>query len=333
MNKEIYSQCLSNTPNLDLGSIQLRFIGDKKIPCLLTIYELIFPLDIALQSIEKNILELKNDKLGDGAIKGLFVLGLSNFEILLSDILNRFLSFYPQKLIQIKEEDKTRKENSKYSIPKDGLFTGEILNIFIKSRLDKLFYADIEKILKTFYDILDVEISIEEIDYNKLIEIKETRNLLLHNNLVVNEKYLKKTKDFKRATKIDEQIFIDKEYSLTSLLIIKRVIEEIEKVILEKYGEYTLLKMFGRLWRYTFKTHIVIDDYFSLNYEEDIYDGPLKNGKFDISSSETLFLQIWIAQRFGNGIDDFSLVHLTPNNSRKVAFLIEVFGNLRLTRW
>ena len=74
MNKEIYSQCLSNTKNLDLGSVQLRFIGDKQIPCLLTIYELIFPVNVALESVEKNISELENDNLGNGAIKGLFVL-------------------------------------------------------------------------------------------------------------------------------------------------------------------------------------------------------------------------------------------------------------------
>ena len=333
MNKEIYTQCLSNTKNLDLGSVQLRFIGDKQIPCLLTIYELIFPVNVALESVEKNISELENDNLGNGAIKGLFVLGLSNFEILLNDILNRFLSFYPQKLVQIKDDNKTNKENSDYSIPKEKLFSGEILNTFIKTRLDKLFYADIEKILTSFNDILNVKLNIVQSDYDKIIEMKETRNILLHNNLVVNEKYLQKTKGFKRATEINKQILIDKEYTLTSLQLIRSTIQKIEKEVLNKYSKYTLLKLFDRLWKYTFKSHIEMEDYFKTNIEKDIYDGPLKNGKYDISSSETLFLQIWTAQRFGTGIDNFSLVHLTPDNSRKVAFLTEVFGNLRLTRW
>lgn len=333
MNKEIYSQCLTNTPNLDLGSVRLKYIGNKNIPSLLTIYELIFPIDIALQSIENNIKELENDKLGDGAIKGLFVLGLSNFEIFLSDILNRFLSFYPQKLVQIKEDGKTKRENSDYCIPKNGLFSGDILNFFIKSKLDKLFYADIEKILTEFNKMLGIKISIEKADYNKLIEIKETRNLLLHNDLIVNEKYLKKTKDFKREIKIGKRLNIHKEYSLASLLLIRNTIQKIEKELLKKYRKYTLLKMLDGLWKYTFEEHIVMNDYFNLNFKKDIYDGPLKKGRYPISSSETLFLQIWIAQRFRQGIDNFSLALLTPDNSEKVAFLTEVFGNLRLTHW
>jgi len=333
MNKEIYNQCLSNTKNLDLSSIQLRFVGDGKIPCLLTIYELIFPVNVAISSVEKNISELENDNLGKGAIKGLFVLGLSNFEILLNDILNRFLSFYPQKLVQIKDDNKTKKENADYSIPKEKLFSGEILNTFIKTRLDKLFYADIEKILTSFNEILNVKLDIDQADYDKIIEMKETRNILLHNNLVVNEKYLLKTKGFQRATEINTQIPIDKDYALTSLQLIIKTIKKIEKEILKKYGNYTLLKMFDRLWKYTFDPHIVMTDYYIINTDKDIYDGPLKKGKYDISSSETLFLQIWTAQRFGTGIDDFSLVHLSPDNSRKIAFLTEVFGNLRLTKW
>jgi hypothetical protein len=150
MNKEIYNQCLSNTKNLDLSSLQLRFVGVENIPCLLTIYELIFPVNVAISSVEKNIDELENDNLREGAIKGLFVLGLSNFETLLKDILYRYLSFFPQKLVQIKDDNKTRKENSDYSIPKEKLFSGEILNTFIKTRLDNLFYADIKKNLNFF---------------------------------------------------------------------------------------------------------------------------------------------------------------------------------------
>lgn len=333
MNKEIYNDSLKNTPVLDLGSIHLRYFGTDNLPNLVTVYELVYPINIALNSIQNNLNELENDELGNGAIKGLFVLGLSNFEILLNDILTRFLAFYPQKLVEIKDADKTRKENSEYQMSKDGLFSGEPLNVFIKTKLDKLFYSDIEKILKTFNKLLCINIEINENEYSKLIEIKESRNLLLHNNLVVNEKYLKKTKDFKRSTKPGTTIAIDKEYSLDSLRLIRNVIQKIETEILKKYSKYTMLNLFNLLWRYTFKDHIKIEDYFELNIDRDSYDGPLKNGRFDISSSETLFLQIWIAQRFGRGIDNFGLVQLTPDNSRKVAILTEVFGNLRLTYW
>jgi hypothetical protein len=333
MNKNIFNECLTNAQNPDLRSVQLKFQGCKDIPKLLTIYELIFPINIALQSINKNIEELKNDKLGEGAIQGLFVLGYSNFEVLLGDILNRYLSFFPEKLSKIKDNNKSRKENSEYQIHRDYLFSGKILNYFINKKLNNLFYDNIESILKSFNSILETCIELPDDCYNKLIEIKETRNLLLHNALIVNEKYISKTKEYKRSKKVNEILTIDNQYSLNSLIIIKDVINEIQNQILLKYKKYTLLNLLDSLWEYTFKPHIRMSDYFTINQDEDIYDGPIKVGNIDLCSSEELFMQIWIAQRFGKGISNFALCHIDSINVEKISLLTKVFGELRLTYW
>lgn len=333
MNTKIYSQCLSNTPNLDLGSIQLRFFGDSKIPSLMTIYEIIYPIDIASPSIEKNIIELQEDNLREGAINGLFVLGISNFEIMISDLLKRFLFFFPYKLTILNSENKTRQEKSEFKISKDNLMSSEILNNIINKEVDKMSYGNIVSLLNEFIKIFDIPSIISEDDLDKLIEIKETRNLLLHNNLIVNDKYLSKTKNLKRSIKPGDRISIDKEYALDSLSFVLEIVKTVEIEILQKYSKYTLLEMLKKLWNYTFKLHIKMEDHFMLNIEEDIYDGPYKESKYSLSSSEIRFLQIWKAQRFSSGIDNFSLVHLTSDNSRKIAFLVEVFGSLRLTHW
>ena len=55
MKTNIFNECLRNSKDLDLMSIQLKFQRNKNIPKLITIYKLIFPFEIELNSITRNI--------------------------------------------------------------------------------------------------------------------------------------------------------------------------------------------------------------------------------------------------------------------------------------
>jgi len=55
------------------------------------------------------------------------------------------------------------------------------------------------------------------ISMDDLIEIKETRNLLLHNNLVVNNLYLQKAGKNKRADGKGVKLKVDQEYIIQSV--------------------------------------------------------------------------------------------------------------------
>jgi hypothetical protein len=333
LNPKIFHQCLSNISQLELGKVQLRYHGEPNIPNLLTIYEIIHPLNIALSSIKKNIEELKDDKLGDGAVKGLFVLGISNLETMLSDLLKSYIAFYPNKLSLLKSETDSRQEKVEFKISRDNLYSGNILEGVIGKEVDKLFYKRIENLFNVFYRIFSInnDMNNKEKIFQQLVEIKESRNLLLHNNLFINEQYLYKTHDIKRGTEIGKQLIISARYALDSLLLIQTIIEDIERKVLNKYAKFTLLRMLNGLWAYTFKEHIRFEDHFTLNEENDIFDGPFKESQYSLASSEIFLMQLWKAQRFGAGIDNFALVHIT--NSKKIAFLVEVFGNMRLTYW
>ena len=332
MNLNIFSECLSNKSELELGRVHLKYFGVPNLPCLMTIYEIIHPIDIAYSSINENINELREDSLGNGAVKGLLALGLSNFETMLGDLLKKYLSFYPQKLSLLKAEKGTRQEKGEYKVPRDIVNGGELLWSIITKEVDKVFYGNIKSNFDLFYRIFAIKNEFEDKDtFAQLVEIKETRNLLLHNNLYVNEQYLFKTEAIKRETEIGKQLTITPQYAVDSLCLIQSIIESIKEKIIEKYGKFTLLQMLQKLWSYTFKPHIKFEDHFVLNIEKDIYDGPFKESKYSLSSSEMFFLQVWKSQRFGSGIDNFALVHFT--NAKQIAFLVEVFGNLRLTYW
>lgn len=334
MNDNIFSECLSNcNSSLELCTIQLRYFRVKDVPSLLTIYEIIHPIDIAVNSLTKVIKELNEENVKTESTKGLFVLGVSNFEIMLSDLLKKMLSFFPNKLSLFKSENETRKEKGELKISSDLFINGEFLNSLITREVDRISYGNINKLIKTFFNILSIKNTIKENDVATLIEIKERRNLLLHNNLYVNSQYLNKTIRYKRPVKFGKQLTVDKLYSINSLNLILNIINSIKFQLIEKYGKYTLLKMLKGLWEYTFKSHIKMEDHFTTNIEKDIYDGPFKESNYRLASSEIFFLQIWKSQRFGTGIDNFSLCLFDPDNSRKISFLVDVFGTLRLTNY
>lgn len=323
MEQTIYPKCLSNcNNNLQLGNVYLRYYG-RDFPNLITIYEIEKPLFYAYTEIKSISNEIANKEFSDYIIKGLFTLVMSHFETMLSDFSKKILQFYPQKLSLFK------KENITLSV--SNLNNGRLIEQIIENEINRIFYSNLNEQIKILQKICGIQIDSNILDIDSLIEIKETRNLLLHNNLIVNDQYLDKTKSVKRAHKKGEVIDIDKEYLEKSILHILRVLENIIDQVREKYKHNTLIKLLEKVWGFTFKNEIIkIEDFCTLNYEEDTIDGPF-NFPFFLSSSEKTYMEFWKAQRMGSQIENLAMVHLSEPT--KLSFLVEVFGELRMTYW
>lgn len=102
-----YPDCLSNCKDLNLGKIYTRFRYIPNLPVLTTIYEIERPLIIALDSLESIITEVDTG-LSNNTLKGLFVLGVSHFEVLLSDLLKRIVLLHPDSLGVLNEKNASR---------------------------------------------------------------------------------------------------------------------------------------------------------------------------------------------------------------------------------
>jgi len=324
--KTKFPDSLRNAHDLQLGAVFLRYLGHENLPSLITIYELEQPSILAFNEINKMIVELDNNEVSEYTIKGIFALGISRFETMLSDLMKKILQFYPQKISAIKS-----KEAKGISVSQEVVNKGSLIESIIESEINKLAYADVETLLNNFCNILSIELpsAMEKID--TIVEIKETRNLLLHNNLVVNEFYLQKTKSVKRGNQNGGRLLIDIDYAVQSLQLLSSIIENVIIEVRKKYGKFTLLMLLNNLWRYTFKNTIIrIEDFCTLNEEQDIIDGPFTIPGF-LSSSEKTYMEFWKSQRNGSSITNLSMVHL--GSGRKLAFLVDVFGELRLTHW
>ncbi|WP_338542307.1 hypothetical protein [Paenibacillus tundrae] len=105
--------------------------------------------------------------------------------------------------------------------------------------------------------------------------MKETRNLLVHNDLKVNEIYLAKCKNYKRASDkdINKYIDFDEEYIKECLNLCVDFMDSYLLTKLQmKYKDYTKIKAMKEIWDYLFDTPILkFDDFWEhdgtyLNY-------------------------------------------------------------------
>lgn len=290
-------------------------------PILLTKTKLIQPIEQALiriKGIEQR--EIIEDKI---VLEGIFVLAVSSFEYSLNDTLRVLLNFIPDKL-DIKTE----------SIPKNDLVNGNPLELAIENKILSVSYKSLPDILNYFAVTTGIDKKqIDETVLNSLLEIKATRNLLLHNNLVINNIY-KDTAgpNIRNPNNGNEKLSIDKDYLVQSLKTIKQVLEKIKTALLDKYASYTNVEAVKRLFQYIFKTPIMV---FEKEFEIDddqIVGFKSETSAIDrLSTSERFFYDIWLAHSFG-GCFQFkpdSIYHLDNNNIEKLKYFISALELLK----
>lgn len=218
--------------------------------CMASIKE----LDLTLQQLQKSENRI--------VIKSLFVYGISTFENAMTDILREFCKAFPEKI-----------PSKEISLSKEQILndTEVIVEMFLDNSINKLTYGSLEKYISEFAKLLAIDMLPH---VSELIEIKETRNLIIHNNLIVNTIYLSKCKnDCVRATEkdINKELSFDKDYAYASLKLCMDVLNKnILAKLKGKYSSFTKIKAMKEIWNELFHSSILkFDDYWE-------YDG---NGK------------------------------------------------------
>lgn len=286
-------------------------------PILLTYKRLIMPVLLAKGKLQE-ILDIMSGNLKEVSMQGLFVLGVSSFEIMLSDVLIYFLKNIPEKL-DIKEA-----RFSKYEL----LYEGELTGLKIERWVNDLSYKNVTDLLERFYRILSIDSDYSNISIDNLIEIKETRNLLLHNNLVVNNLYLQKAGKNKRADRQEVKLKVDQEYIIQSVSTLYQLVIEIEDNLKSKYCKYTKIAALQRLWNYLFHSPVLrFEDYWIVDESKDEIPG-LKRSKHEtgISNSERMFLGMWRAHFNGDSeyLKNFNMKSLDSERQNKMLYFLSI---------
>jgi len=285
-------------------------------PILLQKKELIEPINQALARIEK-IRQRKINNVDSIILEGLFVLGVASFENSINDTMRIILTHIPDKL-DIKSEH----------ISKENLINGNPLKQAIEVKIQNISYKSLPEILKYFTKITGIpENIVKEDELNSLMEIKATRNLLLHNNLKENSFYQDAAGPNKRQSQgIERRLIIDQDYLFQSLVNMRTILRNFETELLDKYSGYTKIRAIRQLFNYIFKTPLMdFENEFEVDKERDTI-GAIKtetSRRGDLSSSEKLYYDIWIAHSHNNGFE-FNRGHFYGIGDReKLGYFIE----------
>ena len=290
-------------------------------PILLTKQKLIQPIEQALERIEA-IRQRKVENEDKIILEGLFVLAVASFEHCINDTLKVLLTCIPEKL-DIKTE----------AIPKEELIDGNPLERAIENKIIAISYKSLPDILKYFIKTTDIiENLIDENEISSLLEIKASRNLLIHNNLIVNNIYKETAGPNIRRPHSQGRLLIDQNYLFQSVVALRQMLNKIKTALEIKYASFTKVKATKSLFQYIFKTPIMV-------FENEFHIVGDEMGSFksefssieSLSTSERFFYDIWLAHSQGKAFQftGGSIYHLDNNNLKKLKYFISALGLLK----
>jgi hypothetical protein len=296
---------------------------DKKKPILLFFENLVEPIQTTkaeLDLIENDIALLNKEFLRKGVFAYIFAL----FESSLSDCLKRYLNEFPLKLPIQDLSIKNRKENLI-----KGIFTYKLLELMIDDYIIKISYGTTKNFLIKFCELLSID-NVSNAFSDSLNEKKERRNLLLHNNLIINNKYIENTKSSinDRGHKLE----ITKEYLIDTIKEMRERLSLVESSLFEKYSKFTKYKVIKDIWDYLFDSPLLkFEDHWVIKNNEIVgYNSKTaKKWAHNFSGSEKTLLALFLQNYSPGIIDCFSKFHdlsmFVSITGEKIAYIVEVF--------
>ena len=259
---------------------------EKKLPILLNCKNLLNPVIVPQSKIDTISDEVNKSDTSIVAREGFFVLTVAYIETMMMDILRYYLRCIPYKLRQ-----------EAFNVGKDDLLLRPrtLIELEIDKELINVSYDNIKGILKYFCNMLSIDNAvfsgaIEE----QLREVKASRNLLLHNNLIVNKTYIEKAGTLKRKHSVGNKLEIDTAYLVSTLELFGTVRNIIENAITAKYKSYTRVASIKSLWQYLFRSPVMVfEDYWQIDLTKDevvSYKGSKYEDNGLLSNSEMMFL-------------------------------------------
>lgn len=304
-----------------------------KCPCLLILAELLAPVKRAHDKVDvitraqvefAQFARSTADKtLGEISNEGIFVLLVSTFEVMLSDVLTCYLQEFPEKM-EFKDSQFTKEQIVGATFAKD------LWKIKAESLVRSTMFQDVSAVLKFFLTTLSINDGpLDQDMVNKLMELKQTRNLLTHANLVVNSTYLEKAGPAARSSQLGQRLSIDGVYLGDCLTTLKFFLVEIERRLTDKYSSFTRLAALERLWNFMMGNPKVtpFEDYWNIDRTEDVVR-PRRNPEAEqrMGSAEQLFLALWRDSLNGTTLsfsgERLSMTCLTRTSVEKVSLFL-----------
>lgn len=296
-------------------------------PILLTKHQLVEPIGLAIDKLGKITEAAPDGKLGSLQREGLFVLAVATVEVMIVDALLVLLRHFPGKL-----------PDKQFMVPKNTLLQRpfDVLEDQVQIFLQGLSYKSLAELLDfTHEHLADIrDFRLREGD--ALQEIKESRNLLLHNNLVPNSVYQNKAGSLKRTPLGGSlRLEIDAKYFHRSIDILKMLCEGLQKGVLLKFSSYTRVDAIRKLWAYIFPhAAMKFDDCWVVDEKMDQVVAQ-KIDKYPLlQHADQMFLGVWLNHfnRRGDHPDAelLNIYHMDFELQEKMLWLLSALRQFRV---
>lgn len=177
----------------------------------------------AIESEPERVLQIINNALNYELYYSVLVYLVAQVESFLNDVVAIVLRFdHRRLLISIQGVESVKKIDVAEIVSNNS--KEAVINVIIKQQLISLFYAGPASQFE--YMKKAIGIALDENTQNKWIELKATRDLIVHNYGIVNDVYLKKCNNFARGT-LGEKTGVDKKYFESSIANAKSLIGKI----------------------------------------------------------------------------------------------------------
>lgn len=175
-----------------------------------------------------DVISIINKARSSELYKALIVYVVSLVEPVLLEIVKLTLLYDKRRL---KLKPKGSDKHLDYDTIVDCNNYNDVLNIIISKHVETLAYSTPKEQMEYLEKLLSIEI--DNNTWDEWIEIKASRDLIVHNSCIINKVYLEKTGDNARG-EIDDELQIDEIYFNNTIVVGKRLVGKIVSKILRK---------------------------------------------------------------------------------------------------
>lgn len=273
-------------------------------PNIILFKDIAYPFEAAKEEISLLKLDIENIN-EQRQLKAILLYAYAILESTLVQSYARILAAFPDRL-----NIDTIDFNKYKSVITSSSLSHKLVESLSEDFSKKLTYGKIKDSINRYCDSL--RISIPDITFKDLEQIKELRNHITHNYTI--------------------QAQIDKCSLVRYLEIINEVICNVYQLVTDKYISYTKTKLVKDSWNYLFDSPLLkYDNHWILDSAGEIIcynDEILKKG-LTFSSSEKTFLILFMANYSDLCSRYFSIadiaLHVSIGNKDKIAYITELF--------
>ena len=179
----------------------------------------------------RDITQIFNDALDYQFFYAIIAYLVAQVEAFMSDTIRLVLNFDPRRLkTKIQGIDHVKKINVDEIV--DASCREKILSNIIDKELLNIFYSCPKAQIDYFKKVLGVNLDQEIM--NRWIEIKATRDIIVHNNGIINDIYIMKAGDKCRGSRGD-RIIVNKKYFESSATIMKQIVGKISTQLQKEF--------------------------------------------------------------------------------------------------